>query len=84
MPQSSISPGTGCEGITPANIVAFTFTEKAAGELKDRLGRIVGHYGLRFLVATMVGPSQAATIRNSVYFAMGRTCRFSRRSSTMP
>jgi DNA helicase-2/ATP-dependent DNA helicase PcrA len=38
------------EGITPANIVAFTFTEKAAGELKDRihclcreqLGRDVG------------------------------------------
>lgn len=25
------------EGITPGNIVAFTFTEKAAGELKDRI-----------------------------------------------
>jgi DNA helicase-2/ATP-dependent DNA helicase PcrA len=25
------------EGITPANIVAFTFTDKAAGELKDRI-----------------------------------------------
>jgi len=28
------------EGITPANIVAFTFTEKAAGELKDRIHRL--------------------------------------------
>ena len=28
-------------GITPANIVAFTFTEKAAGELKDRIQRLV-------------------------------------------
>ena len=25
------------EGIKPANIVAFTFTDKAAGELKDRI-----------------------------------------------
>ncbi|MDZ7289680.1 MAG: ATP-dependent helicase [candidate division KSB1 bacterium] len=28
------------EGIKPANIVAFTFTEKAAGELKDRIHRL--------------------------------------------
>ena len=28
------------QGITPANIVAFTFTEKAAGELKDRIHRL--------------------------------------------
>lgn len=27
-------------GITPANIVAFTFTEKAAGELKERIHRL--------------------------------------------
>lgn len=27
-------------GISPANIVAFTFTEKAAGELKDRIHRL--------------------------------------------
>ena len=27
-------------GIKPANIVAFTFTEKAAGELKDRIQRL--------------------------------------------
>src|SRR5919198_6251404 len=27
-------------GIKPENIVAFTFTEKAAGELKDRIQRL--------------------------------------------
>jgi len=34
------------EGIKPDNIVAFTFTEKAAGELKDRIQRLaVDHLG---------------------------------------
>jgi len=28
------------ESVTPANIVAFTFTDKAAGELKDRIHRL--------------------------------------------
>jgi DNA helicase-2/ATP-dependent DNA helicase PcrA len=28
------------DGIRPGNIVAFTFTEKAAGELKDRIQRL--------------------------------------------
>ena len=28
------------QGITPANIVAFTFTDKVAGELKDRIHRL--------------------------------------------
>jgi DNA helicase II / ATP-dependent DNA helicase PcrA len=31
------SVGKGGGGCTPANIVAFTFTDKAAGELKDRI-----------------------------------------------
>jgi len=30
----------GVSGITPANIVAFTFTEKAAGELKNRIHKL--------------------------------------------
>lgn len=32
----------GSYGITPSNIVAFTFTEKAAGELKNRIHKLAG------------------------------------------
>ena len=49
------------EGITPANIVAFTFTDKAAGELKDRIHRLCreqlgAEYGLaEMFVGTIHG-----------------------------
>ena len=32
------------QGVTPANIVAFTFTDKAAGELKDRIYKLAGEH----------------------------------------
>lgn len=45
------------EGITPKNVVAFTFTEKAAAELKERIHRIVRqeHGELPGLAETYVG-----------------------------
>lgn len=44
----------GQEGITPANIVAFTFTEKAAGELKNRIHKLaVEQLGSEFGLAEM-------------------------------
>lgn len=36
----NILKNKGPSGITPANIVAFTFTEKAAGELKNRIHKL--------------------------------------------
>jgi DNA helicase-2/ATP-dependent DNA helicase PcrA len=42
------------EGITPANIVAFTFTEKAAGELKNRIHKLCkDEYGDEYGLAEM-------------------------------
>lgn len=42
------------EGVTPANIVAFTFTEKAAGELKNRIHNLCrGQLGSEFGLAEM-------------------------------
>ncbi|NMC75091.1 MAG: UvrD-helicase domain-containing protein, partial [Geobacteraceae bacterium] len=44
----------GPSGITPANIVAFTFTEKAAGELKNRIHKICkDELGAEFGLAEM-------------------------------
>jgi|694.fasta_scaffold49926_4 DNA helicase-2/ATP-dependent DNA helicase PcrA len=54
------------EGITPASIVAFTFTEKAAAELKDRIHQVVREQhgdvpGMaEMFVGTMHGYSLAA------------------------
>jgi superfamily I DNA/RNA helicase len=44
----------GQAGISPANIVAFTFTDKAAAELKDRIHRLAREQlGSQFLLAEM-------------------------------
>ena len=48
-------------GVTPGNIVAFTFTEKAASELKDRVLSIVAaqHGGVTGLAEMFVGTMHA-------------------------
>jgi len=49
------------EGINPANIVAFTFTDKAAGELKDRIHALcLAEFGAELGLAEMfVGTTHA-------------------------
>ncbi len=53
------------EGVTPANIVAFTFTEKAASELKDRIHRLcLQEFGKgRGLAEMFVGTIHAYCLR---------------------
>src|SRR5579863_6026313 len=41
-----ILKGTGARKVSPGEIVAFTFTEKAAGELKERIRRTALNDGL--------------------------------------
>ena len=55
------------EGVDPARIIAFTFTERAAGELKARISkRVEGRLGaeaLDYLGAAFVGTIHAYCFR---------------------
>jgi len=48
-------------GVIPANVIAFTFTEKAAGELKERINRIVDaeHPGITGMAEMFIGTMHA-------------------------
>ncbi len=65
-------------GVTPGNVVAFTFTEKAAGELKERINRIVDaeHPAITGMAEMFIGTMHAFAL-NLLQTYVPETFKFS-------
>jgi DNA helicase-2/ATP-dependent DNA helicase PcrA len=65
----------GVKGVKPWNVLAVTFTNKAAGEMKERVGRLLGRTGTEVWVSTF--HSWCARILRREAESLGFTRNFS-------
>jgi superfamily I DNA/RNA helicase len=81
------------DGVEPRNIVAFTFTDKAAAELKDRVlsiveserGRVrVSRCGVTTCHVTSLGAVHASAATSWPYVALGHNKRFGSHHDSQP
>jgi DNA helicase-2/ATP-dependent DNA helicase PcrA len=65
----------GVKGVKPWNVLAVTFTNKAAGEMKERVGKLLGRTGTEVWVSTF--HSWCARVLRREADALGYTRNFS-------